>query len=119
REEELLYLNFIEDVTNEILRLGLFSNRVLDELFEYYIEENKDRLDEGKMRRMLEVLKSDLGCCQDSETELAHADHEASGALDLQESNTTEKQERTRKGQKLKKATKSEEFPEAVNSTSK
>lgn len=25
--EELLYLNFIEDVTDEILKLGLFSNR--------------------------------------------------------------------------------------------
>ncbi|XP_068874136.1 spermatogenesis-associated protein 7 isoform X1 [Aphelocoma coerulescens] len=71
-EEELLYLTFIEDVTNEILRLGLFSNRVLDQLFECYIEENKNRLDEGKMRQMLDVLKSDLGCSQDSETELIH-----------------------------------------------
>ncbi|KAM4778147.1 spermatogenesis-associated protein 7 isoform 5-T5 [Cyanocitta cristata] len=71
-EEELLYLTFIEDVTNEILRLGLFSNRVLDQLFECYIEENKNRLDEGKMRQMLDVLKSDLGYSEDSETELIH-----------------------------------------------
>ena len=27
-EEELLYLSFIEDVTDEILKLGLFSNRL-------------------------------------------------------------------------------------------
>ena len=26
-EEELLYLSFIEDITDEILKLGLFSNR--------------------------------------------------------------------------------------------
>ncbi|NXR83173.1 SPAT7 protein, partial [Pycnonotus jocosus] len=82
REEELLYLTFIEDVTNEILRLGLFSNRVLDQLFECYIEENKNRLDEGRMRHMLAVLKSDLGCGQDSETELIHAGHASLDLLD-------------------------------------
>ncbi|XP_017584463.1 PREDICTED: spermatogenesis-associated protein 7 isoform X3 [Corvus brachyrhynchos] len=80
-EEELLYLTFIEDVTNEILRLGLFSNRVLDQLFECCIEENKNRLDEGKMRQMLDVLKSDLGCSQDSDTELIHEDRDSDTEL--------------------------------------
>ncbi|NXB64504.1 SPAT7 protein, partial [Struthidea cinerea] len=116
REEELLYLTFIEDVTNEILRLGLFSNRVLDQLFECYIEENKDRLDEGKMRQMLDVLKSDLGCSQDSETEqLIQASQEASELLDLQESDTIEELEFTSKGHRLRKATKSDEFLETMN----
>ncbi|NWW22289.1 SPAT7 protein, partial [Falcunculus frontatus] len=118
REEELLYLTFIEDVTNEILRLGLFSNRVLDQLFECYIEENKNRLDEGKMRQMLDVLKSDLGCdqdSQDSETELIQASREASESLDLQESDTIEELEFTSKGHRLRKATKSEEFLETLN----
>ncbi|NXM42696.1 SPAT7 protein, partial [Gymnorhina tibicen] len=117
REEELLYLTFIEEVTNEILRLGLFSNRVLDQLFECYIEENKNHLDEGKMRRMLDVLKSDLGCSQDSETELTHAgqDWEASESLDLQESDTTEELEFTSKCHRLRKATKSEEFLKTIN----
>ncbi|NXB33024.1 SPAT7 protein, partial [Eulacestoma nigropectus] len=116
REEELLYLTFIEDVTNEILRLGLFSNRVLDQLFECYIEENKNRLDEGKMRQMLDVLKSDLGCGQDSETEqLIQASREASESLDLQESDMIEELEFTSKGHRLRKATKSEEFLETIN----
>ncbi|NXH24099.1 SPAT7 protein, partial [Myiagra hebetior] len=115
REEELLYLTFIEDVTNEILRLGLFSNRVLDQLFECYIEENKNRLDEGKMRQMLDVLKSDLGCSQDSETEVIQASREASESLDLQESDTIEELEFTSKGHRLRKATKSEEFLESIN----
>ncbi|NXA78175.1 SPAT7 protein, partial [Thryothorus ludovicianus] len=110
REEELLYLTFIEDVTNEILRLGLFSNRVLDELFECHIEENKDRLDEGKMRQMLKVLKSDLGCCQDSETELTHAGQEALDPLDLQELDKIEEFECPSKGHRPRKATKNEEF---------
>ncbi|XP_068948488.1 spermatogenesis-associated protein 7 isoform X5 [Petaurus breviceps papuanus] len=61
-EEELLYLSFIEDVTDEILKLGLFSNRVLERLFERHIEQNKHHLEEKKMRHMLHVLKVDLGC---------------------------------------------------------
>ncbi|NXO87043.1 SPAT7 protein, partial [Sitta europaea] len=115
REEKLLYLNFIEDVTNEILRLGLFSNRVLDQLFECHIEENKNRLDEGKMRRMLEVLKADLGCGQDSETELMHAGQEALDPLDLQKFDKMEELEFTGKDHRLRKATKSEEFLETMD----
>ncbi|NWU46239.1 SPAT7 protein, partial [Hylia prasina] len=107
REEELLYLSFIEDVTNEILRLGLFSNRVLDQLFECYIEENKNRLDEGRMRQMLEVLKSDLGCGQDSEAELFHAIQESLEPVGLQE-DMIEDLKFARKGHRLRKATKSE-----------
>ncbi|NWR04944.1 SPAT7 protein, partial [Paradoxornis webbianus] len=109
REEELLYLNFIEDVTNEILRLGIFSNRVLDELFECHIEENKNCLDEGRMRQMLDVLKSELGCCQDSETELIHAGQEALG---LQEDDVIEELNSTRKGHRPRKAAKSVDFLE-------
>ncbi|XP_077637056.1 spermatogenesis-associated protein 7 isoform X2 [Crocuta crocuta] len=61
-EEELLYLSFIEDVTDEILKLGLFSNRFLERLFERHIKQNKHHLEEEKMRHLLRVLKVDLGC---------------------------------------------------------
>ncbi|XP_070654071.1 spermatogenesis-associated protein 7 isoform X1 [Bos indicus] len=61
-EEELLYLSFIEDVTDEILKLGLFSNRFLERLFERHIKQNKHHLEEEKMRQLLHVLKVDLGC---------------------------------------------------------
>uniref|UniRef100_A0A8C9QG93 Spermatogenesis associated 7 n=1 Tax=Spermophilus dauricus TaxID=99837 RepID=A0A8C9QG93_SPEDA len=61
-DEELSYLSFIEDVTDEILKLGLFSNRFLERLFEQHIEQNKQHLDEGKMRHLLHSLKIDLGC---------------------------------------------------------
>ncbi|XP_072127273.1 spermatogenesis-associated protein 7-like isoform X2 [Mobula birostris] len=60
-EEELKYLEFISDVTSEILTRGLFSNRVLENIFERRIEENKHRLDE-KLRFMLDELKEDLDC---------------------------------------------------------
>ncbi|XP_017656301.2 spermatogenesis-associated protein 7 isoform X11 [Nannospalax galili] len=61
-EEDLLYLNFIQDVTDEILKLGLFSNRFLERLFERHIKQNKHHLEEEKMRRLLHGLKVDLGC---------------------------------------------------------
>ncbi|NXD59030.1 SPAT7 protein, partial [Corvus moneduloides] len=118
REEELLYLTFIEDVTNEILRLGLFSNRVLDQLFECYIEENKNRLDEVDTELIHEGRDSDTELSHeglDSETELIQASREASESLDLQESDTIEELEFTSKGHRLRKATKSEEFLESIN----
>ncbi|NXF50237.1 SPAT7 protein, partial [Oceanites oceanicus] len=108
--EEVLYLAFIEDVTNEILSLGLFSNRVLEQLFECHIQENKNRLDESKMRHMLDVLKADLGCSPGSGAEQIHAGWETFDSLDLQEFDTLEELEFTSKSQRQRKATKSEEF---------
>ncbi|GCB65138.1 hypothetical protein scyTo_0007656 [Scyliorhinus torazame] len=61
-EEELKYLVFISDITSEILTRGLFSNRVLERIFERRIEENRHRLDEQKLRHLLDELKEDLGC---------------------------------------------------------
>uniref|UniRef100_A0A8C8B0Q0 Spermatogenesis associated 7 n=1 Tax=Otus sunia TaxID=257818 RepID=A0A8C8B0Q0_9STRI len=109
-EEEILYLAFIEDVTNEILSLGLFSNRVLEQLFECHIQENKNRLDESKMRHFLDVLKADLGCSSGSGAEQIHAGWEASDSLDLQEFDMMEELKFTGKSQRQRKATKSEEF---------
>ncbi|XP_010074881.1 PREDICTED: spermatogenesis-associated protein 7, partial [Pterocles gutturalis] len=109
-EEELLYLAFVKDLTNEILNLGLFSNRVLEHLFECHIEENKNRLDETKMRSFLNVLRADLGCSPGSSTEQIHTGCETFDLLDLQEIDTTEELEFTSKNQRQRKATKSEEF---------
>ncbi|XP_060243985.1 spermatogenesis-associated protein 7 isoform X2 [Meriones unguiculatus] len=68
-EEELLYLNFMENVTDEILKLGLFSNRFLERLFERHINQNKHHLEEGKMRYLLHGLKVDLGCISEEKPE--------------------------------------------------
>uniref|UniRef100_W5MPI3 Spermatogenesis associated 7 n=1 Tax=Lepisosteus oculatus TaxID=7918 RepID=W5MPI3_LEPOC len=64
-EEELRYLEFIADVTNEILTMGLYSNRVLERVFERHFEMNKHRLDNDKMRHLLDVLRHDLGYTSD------------------------------------------------------
>ncbi|KAM6393291.1 spermatogenesis-associated protein 7 isoform 2-T2 [Pluvialis apricaria] len=109
-EEELLYLAFIEDVTNDILSLGLFSNRVLEELFECHIQENKNRLDESKMRHLLDVLKADLGGSPGSGAEQIHTEWEAFDSLDLQAFDTMGELDFPCKSQRQRKATKSEEF---------
>lgn len=59
-EDELMYLEFIVNVTDDILSRGLFSDRVLDRVFERHIEKNRRRLNEGKMRHLLEVLRKDF-----------------------------------------------------------
>ncbi|XP_032883259.1 spermatogenesis-associated protein 7 isoform X1 [Amblyraja radiata] len=66
-EEELKYLEFISDITSEILTRGLFSNRVIESIFERRIEESKHRLDEQKLRSMLDELKKDLDCKPEKE----------------------------------------------------
>ncbi|KAI4905459.1 hypothetical protein NFI96_028092, partial [Prochilodus magdalenae] len=60
REEELMYLEFITDVTNEIIERGIYSDRVLERVFERHIDMNRHRLDEVKMRHLLDVLRNDL-----------------------------------------------------------
>ncbi|NXU52662.1 SPAT7 protein, partial [Turnix velox] len=111
REEEHLYLAFIEDVTNDILSLGLFSNRFLEELFECHIRENKKRLDESKMRHFLDVLKAELSCSPDNDAEQIHPGWGTHQSLDLQELDTME--ELSSKNQKQRKPT-SEEFFETM-----
>ncbi|XP_068802840.1 spermatogenesis-associated protein 7 isoform X2 [Struthio camelus] len=117
-EEELLYLTFIEDVTNEILKLGLFSNRVLEQLFECHIQENKHHLDENKMRHLLGVLKVDLGCSPGRSTEEIHASQEAFHS-DLETFNTMQQLKFTRKRWRQRKTIKSEEFFRAMDLLSK
>ncbi|KAA0711660.1 Spermatogenesis-associated protein 7 -like protein [Triplophysa tibetana] len=59
-EEELMYLEFITDVTNEILAQGLYSDRVLKRVFERHVDMNRHRLDENKLRHLLDNLHNDL-----------------------------------------------------------
>ncbi|XP_027027792.2 spermatogenesis-associated protein 7 isoform X2 [Tachysurus fulvidraco] len=59
-EEELMYLEFMTDVTNEIILRGIYSDRVLQRVFERHIDINKHRLAEHKMRHLLEALQNDL-----------------------------------------------------------
>uniref|UniRef100_A0A3B5MGA8 Spermatogenesis associated 7 n=1 Tax=Xiphophorus couchianus TaxID=32473 RepID=A0A3B5MGA8_9TELE len=60
REEELLYLEFISSVTEDILSRGHISDRMLNRVMNRHIEMNLHRLDEGKMRHLLEVLSNEF-----------------------------------------------------------
>ncbi|POI28760.1 hypothetical protein CIB84_007489, partial [Bambusicola thoracicus] len=115
REDDHLYLTFIEDVTNEILNIGLFSNRVLEQLFECHIQENKNHLDESKMRHLLDVLKADLGCSPGSGAEQIRAGWEAFELLDLGKFNMMEQLEFSGRSRRQGKTTKSEEFFKTVD----
>ncbi|XP_008146625.2 spermatogenesis-associated protein 7 isoform X2 [Eptesicus fuscus] len=95
-EEELLYLSFIEDVTDEILKLGLFSNSSLERLFERHIRQNKHHLEEGKMRHLLHILKVNLGCIS-KESSVKQDDFDLLDLLDFEkaENSTQNEQEVT------------------------
>ncbi|XP_031558434.1 spermatogenesis-associated protein 7 homolog [Actinia tenebrosa] len=59
-EQEQNYMQFISDVTSDVLARGIFSNRVLNKVFESHIDKRKDDLDESRMREMIDQLKLDL-----------------------------------------------------------
>ncbi|XP_071480959.1 spermatogenesis-associated protein 7-like [Diadema antillarum] len=59
-EEELRYLEFVTDVTNDVLNRGIYTNTVLKQVFESHIERNIGRLDEVRMRHLMKQLQEDL-----------------------------------------------------------
>uniref|UniRef100_A0A8B9LB32 Spermatogenesis associated 7 n=1 Tax=Astyanax mexicanus TaxID=7994 RepID=A0A8B9LB32_ASTMX len=59
-EQEVKYLEFITDVTDDILARGIYSDRVLELVFERHIDMNRHRLDKDKMRHLLDDLRNDL-----------------------------------------------------------
>ncbi|KAJ8046061.1 Spermatogenesis-associated protein 7 [Holothuria leucospilota] len=59
-EEELRYLEFVTDVTNDVLNRGIYTNTVLKQVFEAHIDRNKDKLEEERMRQLMKQLQRDL-----------------------------------------------------------
>ncbi|XP_036285533.1 spermatogenesis-associated protein 7 isoform X8 [Pipistrellus kuhlii] len=91
-EEELLYLSFIEDITDEILKLGLFSNSSLERLFERHIRQNKRHLEERKMRHLLHILKVNLGCVP-KESSVKQDDFDLLNLLDFEKAENSTQNE--------------------------
>ncbi|XP_020311111.1 spermatogenesis-associated protein 7 isoform X1 [Oncorhynchus kisutch] len=58
-EEEGKYLQFLEDVTNDILRYGFYSDSVLESVFSWQMTWRHD-LSQVKMRRLTEELRASL-----------------------------------------------------------
>lgn len=60
REEDIKYLRFVKDVTDDIITRGICSDRVINNCFEHHIALNRGRLDELKMRNLLDKLRKDI-----------------------------------------------------------
>ncbi|KAM9786717.1 spermatogenesis-associated protein 7 homolog [Syngnathus typhle] len=82
-DEELMYLEFINDVTEDILSRGSVSNRILDRVVQRHIDMNLHRLDEAKMRHLLDILRNNL-----EEPSAASSYSEGPGKKDLLDSLT-------------------------------
>ncbi len=54
-------MEFIKEVTNDVIARGISSNRVINNCFEYHVKKNKNILNESKMRDLLTTLKKDIG----------------------------------------------------------
>ncbi|XP_039767689.1 spermatogenesis-associated protein 7 isoform X1 [Ornithorhynchus anatinus] len=112
-EEELLYLNFIQEITDEILKLGLFSNRVLDRLFEDHISQNRHRLEEAKMRHLLRILKVDLGCNTEEKSERLNANFDNFDLFDFKNFSTSE--QLANEDERVMPRPESQEFQQALD----
>lgn len=53
-------MRFIKEVTDDIITRGICSDRVINNCFEHHISLNRERLDETKMRNLLEKLRKDI-----------------------------------------------------------
>uniref|UniRef100_A0A7M4EG16 Spermatosis associated 7 n=1 Tax=Crocodylus porosus TaxID=8502 RepID=A0A7M4EG16_CROPO len=89
---------------------------VLERLFDRHIEENRHRLDENKMRHLLDVLKVDLGCSTEEKSEKVNGNVEA---FDPEKFETMDQLQITSKNQGRNKITKSSEFLKAMDLSSK
>ena len=61
-EKELTYLNFIRDVTSDLLSTGRLSERILAEIFKRHVEEyGEDKIPPEKAEELHRQLRKDVG----------------------------------------------------------
>ncbi|GAB6022429.1 Spermatoproteinsis associated 7 [Chamberlinius hualienensis] len=66
-EDSLPYLQFIVDVTNDILIRGVYTNKVLKQVFASHLERRKHELKMDQMETALKQLQIDLGITVDDD----------------------------------------------------
>ncbi len=54
-------MNFIKEVSDDIIARGVSTNRVINNVFEYHISRYKNTLNVNKMRDLLDTLRADIG----------------------------------------------------------
>ncbi|XP_015272955.1 PREDICTED: spermatogenesis-associated protein 7 homolog [Gekko japonicus] len=65
KEEELKYLQFLKEITNDILIRSCYQNKALGDIFQLHVRSRRCDLDEVKMQRIFRALKEDLNNCTD------------------------------------------------------
>ncbi|XP_078086678.1 spermatogenesis-associated protein 7 homolog [Mustelus asterias] len=60
RENELKYLQFLKEVTDDILIRGYHSNKILENVFQAHINRSKHHLSEDKLKNILQNLRNEL-----------------------------------------------------------
>nr|XP_060635214.1 spermatogenesis-associated protein 7-like [Anolis sagrei ordinatus] len=63
KEEELKYLQFLQEVTDDILMRSCYGKNVLGDIFQMHYRDRRCDLDEVKMQRIFQALKHDLNIC--------------------------------------------------------
>nr|XP_008124056.1 PREDICTED: spermatogenesis-associated protein 7 homolog isoform X2 [Anolis carolinensis] len=63
KEEELKYLRFLQEVTDDILMRSCYGKNVLGDVFQMHYRDRRCDLDEVKMQRIFQALKRDLNIC--------------------------------------------------------
>lgn len=61
QDQENQYLEFVREVTADIIRRNISADSVIKQVFESHIERNKHQLDEAKMREHLNRVSRQLG----------------------------------------------------------
>ncbi|XP_048457284.1 spermatogenesis-associated protein 7-like [Rhincodon typus] len=59
-ENEMKYLQFLKEVTDDILLRGYHSNRILENIFQIHVERSKYHLNEDKLKNILQNLRHEL-----------------------------------------------------------
>ncbi|CAF4525224.1 unnamed protein product [Rotaria sp. Silwood1] len=59
--ERLQYVKFMQEITDAIIRNNLTTESAIEKLFEIHIDRNRGKLNENRLRDLLEALKDDLG----------------------------------------------------------
>jgi len=61
QNDEMAYLEFVRQVTDDVIRRNISSNSVIKQVFEWHIEQNKHRLDEARLREHMTLISRQLG----------------------------------------------------------
>ncbi|XP_065214342.1 spermatogenesis-associated protein 7 homolog [Planococcus citri] len=64
-KNEVFYIQFLKDITNDILKKNIFTNKALKSVFQHHVRINKYELEMEKMQKEITKLQERLGVPKD------------------------------------------------------